>query len=201
MDLLILLEGLAVAGLALSGGLAAVGRRLNVAACCLAALTVGLVGGTLRDLLVGQPVFWLDRPVYLAVSLVAAGIAWAVGERPWRRAAMAWADAAGVSALSAVAAARAADGGVSPLASAAVGLFAVAAAALLRDLVSADPPLLAGREFYLAAAAAGCLGFVGLRLIGLDDGVSAVGGTALAFALRAGAMKLGWSLPEAGEGD
>ena len=201
MSLVILLLGFAVGALALSGALAAVGRRLDVAACCVVALAVGLVGGSLGDLLIGQPVFWLYRPAHLAVCLVAAGLAWAVGLRPWRRTVMGCADAAGTSALAAVVAARAAEGGVTPLAAAAVGVFAVAATGLLRDRFSADPPLLTGRSFYLAAAAAGALGFVGLRLLQVDDGMAALGGAVLAFALRMAAMKLGWSLPIAGDED
>lgn len=48
---------------------------LDFAAMAVFAVT-GVGGGTLRDLLIGAPVFWVARPVYLAVCLTTAAVLW-----------------------------------------------------------------------------------------------------------------------------
>ena len=188
------LEFVGVGAFALSGALAAAGRRGDVAVVCVAAVATGLAGGTLGDIVIGTPVFWLDRPIYLAACLVAAGAIWAVGLRPWSGRALLWFDAVGLSALAVAGVARAAAAGVSPLAAATVGMMTAMVAGLVRDGFARQPPLMLGRELYLAAAAAGVMAFVLLRLMQTDQTLAALAGTILAFCLRAGALRYGWTL-------
>lgn len=201
ISLLDILEFVGDIAFALSGALAAAGRRLDVAVLCVAAAATGLVGGTLRDLLAGAPVAWLSWPLVLAACLVAAGAVWAVGERSWSERALLWSDAVGLGAIVAVGVARAAAAGVTPLAAAVIGVLAAAAGGLVRDGFARRAPLMLGRELYLAAAVAGAALFVVLRLLQLDAGLAAVAAAALAFGLRAGALRYGWALPGLSERD
>jgi uncharacterized membrane protein YeiH len=54
-------------------------------------------GGTLRDLLIGVPVFWVGKPVYLPACLVPALAVWVFGYGQWRERALFWRDALGMA--------------------------------------------------------------------------------------------------------
>ena len=194
-NLLDILEFVGVVALAGSGALAAAARRLDVAGVCVAAVAVGLAGGTLRDLILGVPVFWLHWPLLLAACVVAASAVWAMGERAWSGRALLWLDAVGLGAITAVGVARAAAVGATPLAAVAIGVLAAAAGGLIRDGVARQAPLVFGRPLYLSAAIAGAALFVLLRLLQADDAASAMAGAILVVALRSGALRYGWALP------
>jgi uncharacterized membrane protein YeiH len=200
-DMLDLLEFAGVLAFALSAAFAAAGRKLDVAVMCVAAVASGLVGGTLRDLLTGAPVFWLERPLYLAAPLVVAGAVWALGDRPWAERAVTWCDAVGLAAVAGAGVGRAATAGVEPLGAAAVGVLAAAAASLVRDGFTRRAPMALGRDLYLGAALLGAVVAVALRLLQVDIGLAALGGAALALFLRSGAIRSGWALPSPPERD
>ncbi len=54
---------------ALSGALAAARRQLDFIGVCFCALSVGVAGGTLRDVLLDRPVFWINEPYNLSVYI------------------------------------------------------------------------------------------------------------------------------------
>ncbi len=81
-----ILSWLDVAGIAefaLSG--AALGARLRQTFVTLAffALVTGVGGGSVRDLLIGAPVFWVREPWVAPVCLGAALLAWFTPHRWW----------------------------------------------------------------------------------------------------------------------
>lgn len=47
---------------AASGALLAARRQLDLIAACFFALVTAVGGGTLRDLLIGAPIFWMQTP-------------------------------------------------------------------------------------------------------------------------------------------
>ena len=79
-----------VAGLgvfAASGALAAARRGQTFVTLAFFALVTGVGGGTVRDLLIGAPVFWVHDARIAAVCLGVAVIVWLSPERWWRGAA------------------------------------------------------------------------------------------------------------------
>ena len=71
----------AVAVFAATGALAAARQRHDIVTFGFFAAITGVGGGTLRDLLIDAPVFWISSPGYLIVCLAAAVTVWLVGER------------------------------------------------------------------------------------------------------------------------
>src|SRR5436190_24299346 len=65
-------EHFAVVGCAASGVLAAEGRRMDLFGALLQALVTAVGGGTIRDLCLGVPVFWIKDPAHVMTVLVAA---------------------------------------------------------------------------------------------------------------------------------
>jgi uncharacterized membrane protein YeiH len=192
---LALLDYAGVAVFALTGALAAARQRHDIVTFCFFGAVTGMGGGTLRDLLIGAPVFWVRDPGYPAVCIAAAGLVWALGERRWRMSALLWLDAVGVAAYSVVGAAKAADMGVPPLVAVVMGVLTATFGGIVRDVLAQEPSVLLRREIYLTAAVLGAGTFVALRLLQIDEGWSMTAGVAAAFLLRAGALRFGWTLP------
>ena len=61
----------------------------------------GVGGGSVRDLLIGAPVFWVRDPWVAPVCLGVALIAWLTPQKWWEGRLLEWADAAGLAAYSA----------------------------------------------------------------------------------------------------
>src|SRR6478736_3984876 len=66
------LDYAAVAVFGATGALAAAHRKHDIITFGFFAAITGVGGGTLRDLLIDAPVFWVARPQYVAVCLAAA---------------------------------------------------------------------------------------------------------------------------------
>ena len=87
-----------VAVFAATGALAAAREKHDLVTFAFFAAITGVGGGTLRDLLIGVPVFWVQDWRYVAVCLGATLAIWMLGRRDWRFRALLWLDAAGLGA-------------------------------------------------------------------------------------------------------
>ena len=76
---LTVLDYAAVAVFGATGALAAARRKHDIVTFGFFAAVTGVGGGTLRDLLIGAPVFWVGRPGYLVVCLAAAARSGSLG--------------------------------------------------------------------------------------------------------------------------
>jgi uncharacterized membrane protein YeiH len=189
------LDYVGVAVFAISGALAAARRRHDVITFVVFSVITGMGGGTLRDLLIGAPVFWVHSGIYLWVCLGAALAVWVVGERPWRYAALNWFDAIGLAAYAAIGSAKALSYGVSPVVAVAMGILTATFGGILRDLFAGEPSVLLRREIYVTAALLSASLYVGLSWLGIDPRIAAGAAFVGGFALRAGAIARGWTLP------
>jgi uncharacterized membrane protein YeiH len=190
-----LLDYLGVGMFAITGALAAARRRHDVITFFAFAVMSGMGGGTLRDVLIGVPVFWLHASGYLWVCLAAGAAVWAVGERPWSSRIFLWLDAGGLAAYAVLGSAKALAAGVTPLVAVVMGILTATFGGVLRDLFAGEVSVLLRREIYVTAAAATAMVFVLLRLAGAELWLSAALAFVAGFALRGGAITRGWSLP------
>lgn len=140
---------------ALSGALVAARLRQTFVTMCFFALLTGVGGGTLRDLLIGQPVFWLHQNWVAAVIMLAATLAWFTPRKWWETRLLEWADAVGLAVFSVVGTAKALAFGVDPLPAMIVGLSSGCIGGVLRDVVAGEPSILMRPELYVTAAALG----------------------------------------------
>lgn len=192
---LLTLDYLGVGLFALTGALAAARNRHDIIAFIAFAILTGLGGGTLRDLLIGVPVFWVHASGYLFVCVGAAVLVWTVGERPWRSSALDWFDAAGLAAYAVLGAAKALNLGVAPTVAVVMGVLTASFGGILRDLFAGQPSALLRREIYISAAVLAALIFVTATSMGAASGVAAVIAFVAGLALRGGAIAFHWTLP------
>jgi uncharacterized membrane protein YeiH len=178
-----------------TGALAAARRGHDIVTFAFFAAMTGVGGGTLRDLLIGAPVFWINSPGYLLASIVAAVVVWMVGRRTWRLSALLWLDAVGMAAYCIVGAAKALSLGVHPASAVVMGMMTACFGGVLRDVVAGEPSILLQREIYVTATILGAAVFVVLAGLGVDRILAGVVGFGCAFALRGAAIRWKLSLP------
>lgn len=190
-----------VAVFAISGALAAARAKQTIVTFAFFAAVTGIGGGTLRDLLIGAPVFWVGRSDYLAVCLVAAAAVWLLRADRWRLASLLWFDAIGMAAYAVIGAAKALSLGVPPLPSVIMGVLTASFGGIIRDVLAGEPSVLMRPEIYVSAAALGALCYVGLTEFGVATWLAGSIGFAAGFTLRALAIGKGLALPAYRPGD
>ncbi len=187
-----------VAGLAVfaaSGALAAAKRGQTAVTLAFFALVTGVGGGTVRDLLIDAPVFWVHDPRAATVCLAMAAVIWVTPERWWRDSALAWFDAIGLAAYAVYGAAKAIGYGVPPLPAALMGVVTACVGGIIRDVLAGEPSILMRPELYVTAAALASASYVLLDLLGVPRAVAAGIAAAAGFALRAAAIHWHLGLP------
>jgi hypothetical protein len=120
---LMVLDYAAVAVFGASGALAAARAKHDIITFGFFAAITGVGGGTLRDLLIDAPVFWVARPEYVAVCLAAAVGVWIFGWGQGREKTLLWLDAVGMAAYAVVGALKATSLGVPPLSAVVMGVL------------------------------------------------------------------------------
>lgn len=192
---LILLDYFGIAVFAVSGALLAAERRQTLVTFIFFAVITGVGGGTLRDLLIGAPVFWVHTNGTLLICIGAALVVWLLNRRRLSGRALQWFDAAGLAAYATYGAAKAHSYGVAPVPAFAMGVLTACLGGIIRDVLANEPSILMRPELYVTAAALAAGLFVGLTLLGLAIWPAAAIAFAAGFALRGAAIARGWSLP------
>lgn len=190
-----LLDYAGVLVFAATGALAAARKQHDIVTFAGFAMVTGVGGGTLRDLLIGAPVFWIHDIGYFAAALIAAVAVWLLGLRPRLLAPLLWLDAVGMAGYAVVGAAKASAFGLPPLICVVMGALTATFGGVLRDLLAGEPSVLLRREIAITAAAVAAGVYLALIALGVDGWVAAAAGFAVGFGLRAGALLWGWSLP------
>jgi len=192
---LVLLDYFGIAVFAISGALVAAEKRQDFFTFVFFAVVTGVGGGTLRDLLIGAPVFWVRTNATLLICLGAAALVWFARRKRFAGKALLWSDAAGMAAYSAYGAAKALGYGVAPVPAFAMGVMTSCVGGIIRDVLAGEPSVLMRRELYVTPAALSAGLYVALTLAGLEVWPAAGSAIAAGFALRSAAITRGWSLP------
>jgi uncharacterized membrane protein YeiH len=184
------LAGIAI--FALTGALLAARLRQTFVTMAFFALITGVGGGSVRDLLIGAPVFWVHQPAIAPVCLGIALVAWFTPHRWWEGRLLEWADAAGLAGYAVLGTVKALGYGVSPLPAALMGVISGCVGGIFRDVLAGQPSILMRPELYVTAAAlAAALSAAG-TVLGFPDGLVWTVAALAGFALRGAAIH--WSL-------
>jgi uncharacterized membrane protein YeiH len=192
---LVLLDYFGIAVFAVSGALLAAEKKQTLVTFVFFAVVTGVGGGTLRDLLIGAPVFWVHTNATLLICIAAALLVWISSRRRFAGKALLWFDAAGLAAYATYGAAKALGFGVAPVPAFAMGVLSACAGGIIRDVLAGEPSILMRPELYVTAAALASGLFVGLTFAGLAAVPAAAIAIVAGFVLRGAAIARGWSLP------
>ncbi len=184
-----------IAVFAASGALAAARREQTLVTFAFFALVTGVGGGTVRDLLIGAPVFWVQDWRVPAACLATAGLIWITPARLWNARALDWFDAVGLAVYAVFGAAKALALGVPALPAMMMGVITACVGGIIRDLLAGEPSILLRPEIYVTAAALAAGLFVALLFAGVPALTAAGIGALTGFALRAAAIWRGLAIP------
>ena len=194
-DALVILDFFGVGVFAVSGALLAAEKRQTLVTFIFFAVVTGVGGGTLRDLLIGAPVFWVHANVTLLICIGAAVGVWLFSSRSFSARALDWFDAAGLAAYATYGSAKALAYGVAPVPAFAMGVLTACFGGIVRDVLAGVPSILMRPELYVTAAALSAGLFVGLSLAGAMMWTAAAFAVIAGFTLRGLAIARGWALP------
>nr|WP_247710376.1 trimeric intracellular cation channel family protein [Qipengyuania huizhouensis] len=184
-----------VAIFALTGALVATKERQTFVTLAFFALVTGVGGGTVRDLLIGAPVFWITDPWVAAICLGVALFAWFTPTRWWEGKFLSIADGAGLAAYAVLGTAKALQYGVPPIPSVLMGVITGTVGGMLRDVLAGRPSILMRPELYVTAAALSASLTVAGTLAGIMNWWTWIAAALAGFALRLAAILLNLALP------
>ena len=193
-----MLDLLGVAVFAVSGAMAAGRKRFDLLGVAVIATVTAIGGGTIRDVLLNRhPVFWIKDPTYLLVILGAAALTLLyVRFRKPPRTSLLIADALGLALFTISGAQVAEERNLPGLIVVVMGTITGSAGGLLRDVLSAEVPLLLRQaDLYATAAIAGATAYLVLQAVGMERTTAALVGMAAVAGLRLAAIWWGLRLP------
>ena len=180
---------------ALTGALLAARLRQTFVTMSFFALVTGVGGGSVRDLLIGAPVFWVRDPWVAPVCLGVALLAWFTPRKWWEGALLEWADAAGLAAYTVLGTAKALAFGLPPVPAMLMGVITGCVGGIIRDVLAGRPSILMRPELYVTAAALSAAVCAAGQVLGWPRALVWPLAAAAGFGLRGAAIGWGLHLP------
>lgn len=181
---------------ATTGALVASRKEMDILGFLWLGAITGVGGGTVRDLLLGLPVFWVANPAPMALCLLAAGLVHFTAHLVASRyRVLLWLDAIGMALVTVAGTAKATDAGAGPLIAVVMGVVTASVGGIIRDVLGQEPSIVLRREIYVTASAAGAAVFMAAHAVAVPQPVAMMLGAVMAFAIRGLAIALDWSLP------
>lgn len=181
---------------ATTGALVASRKEMDIVGFLWLGVVTGIGGGTLRDLLLGLPVFWVVDATPVALCLLAAGVVHFTAHRITSRyRLLLYLDAFGMALVTIAGAAKGLDAGAGLLVALVMGVITASFGGILRDLLGQEPSILLRKEVYVSASVAGAGMFLGALELGMERGWAMALGLITAAGLRSAAIWFNWSLP------
>jgi uncharacterized membrane protein YeiH len=194
LDLITILDYAGVAVFAATGALAASRKQLDIVGFIFLAAITGIGGGTLRDVILNIPVFWVGNTAYVLICTAVAVFVYFTAHRVasrWKW--LLWLDAIGLAAFAVMGAAKGLAITGSPVVAIITGMLTATFGGILRDIVAQEPSVLLRPEVYISAAGAGAAAYVVADALTASPQLSAIIAFAVALFVRGGALWFGWS--------
>lgn len=141
---------------AFTGLLAASRKQLDLFGAIVIAMVTAIGGGTLRDLILDQPVFWIQNPIYIYVVVIATLFLfiYARFKNPPMKSLL-FLDAIGLATFTVIGAYKAISLGFPDAIVVIIGVMTGVAGGIIRDVLVGEIPLIFRKEIYATASFAG----------------------------------------------
>lgn len=185
---------------AVSGALAAGRFKMDPIGFMVMGTVTAIGGGTIRDVLLEQPVSWVQAPLTLVITVGVSLITYFfIPDRTARWKAMTWFDAFGLAAFAVTGAQAALAAGSDWSIAIAMAMISSTGGGILRDLLSNQLPLVLRGELYASTVLGGAAIFVGLIELDVATPIAMISGFGVTLAMRASAIQFGLELGAPGE--
>ena len=171
---------------AISGIRMAAAKKYDIFGAVIVGFVTAVGGGTLRDLLLGLPVFWLDDPKYLICTVVSL-----LFYVFFRRFVIRFGetillfDTLGLALFNMIGITAALDSGQTMLVAIIMGVITGTAGGVMRDVLIQEPPLIfQKKEIYAVACLLGGIVYAVGYWLGLNDIVLQIGAISVVIVVR-----------------
>lgn len=198
MELNEVLFQLGTAVFAVTGVLAAARQNMDVMSFVIIGVVTAIGGGTLRDLMLDAPVFWLANPAFLYVA-TAAALATFFLETRFRSTyrAFLYLDAVASALFTILATEKTLRLGFRPGVAVVMGVITGIGGGLIRDVLTGQPTILMRRELYMTPLLFGGALYVAVRGRELLlPSTAALCAILVIAGVRLGAIRWGWAFPD-----
>lgn len=194
-----LFDLLGVAVFAITGALAAQGKKLDILGVVVLGIVTALGGGSIRDITLNQhPLIWIENSTYLWVAIISAVAAF-FGCRylTYPRRLMLLLDALGMSLFAVLGAQKATALGMPPVIAVMMAMLTGCAGGMIRDILTRQIPLVLQRngELYATCALIGAVIYV-LFSGYIPEPLLMLVSISVAFVIRLASLYAGLELPE-----
>ena len=200
MSLLYALDLLGTAAFAASGALAAIRREMDLFGVLMLGLVTACGGGTLRDLLLGDtPPFIFKDETYLYLSAAVALVVFFLHHHlDFLHHPLPYFDAVGLGTFVVIGTGKAIEFNLGLFGSVMMGVMTATAGGMIRDLLSAQVPMVLQREVYASAClAGGTLLYLLHYYSTIPHAWALLTSALLVVIMRLLAIRYNWALPRA----
>lgn len=194
---LFIVEVLGTIAFAISGIRLAAAKRFDWFGAYVVGLVTAIGGGTLRDLLLGIPVFWMQSPMYLSVTFLSL-----VTVIVFRQALVKGMrtififDAIGLALFVVVGIEKSFSAGFPSWVAIAMGMITGSFGGVIRDiLINEEPPFFRKDIYATACIAGGLVYWIAMNIPGIGQVIPQLACAFTVVGLRVAAVHYHWSLP------
>lgn len=184
---------------ACAGSIASSRVKMDLFGVVVCGTLAALGGGTVRDILLGLPVYW-TQPLggsYLLIAGITCFITFFLAQKyPPPLGTIRIADAIVLALFGMIGTEKAFLNGFGSIVAVVMGICTGIAGGLLRDALTGNVPyVFRVGELYATAALLGCLAYVGLDAINMPSSVCYITGFFVTLITRLAAIRWNWNLP------
>ena len=191
-----IIEFIGTFAFAISGIRLASAKQFDLFGAYVVGLVTAIVGGTIRDLLIGITPFWMTDPIYLIIT--AFSLVWVMAFRKYlvkMNNTIFLFDAIGLALFAVVGIQKTLDAGFPLWVATIMGTMTGAAGGVLRDVFINEVPLIFRKDIYAMACVMGGFAYWVCGLIGCDSIVTQIACGICVFLTRVLAVRFHISLP------
>jgi uncharacterized membrane protein YeiH len=156
VKLILVLDIIGTLAFAISGVLTALNKRLDPFGILIIAFVTAVGGGTLRDILIGAPVAWMQSLTYVYVIFAATVFSVAFRKRlNYVRKSLVLFDTIGIALYTIVGVQKGIEAGFPPIICIALGTMTACFGGVIRDILCNEIPIIFKKEIYATACIIG----------------------------------------------
>lgn len=193
-NLIHLFDLLGVAVFAISGTLIAYEKSMDGLGVIVLASVTAIGGGTLRDMILDVPVFWVTDTSYFIAIIIAAGatIVWLNWRKQFPHSALQIADAFGLALFAMMGAQKAQALSIPDLTVIVMAVLTGCFGGVIRDVLAREVPMLLKGPLYATACIIGALLYTQLLNLGVTSETAMISGGVVTLVVRLAALR--WKL-------
>lgn len=196
ISLNLILESLGTFAFAVSGVRLAAQKNFDLFGAYVVGVATAIGGGTIRDVMLDIPIFWLDNPIYLIICALALAYVILPEKLTMRQTkTILLFDTIGLALFTIVGTHKCEALGYPFWTSIIMGCITGAAGGVMRDVLASHVPLIFRKEIYALACVLGSAVYFICAHIGMNDITSSLAGGSTVFIMRYLAIRFRLSLP------